>query len=109
MQVIEAQRSWLWRLTITYTSSASGGSRTRDLSRSGQKSGPLTLHDRRMRENENNRVLSAAELTLPAQGKLGRLATIDEAGMPHVESRLVQRPESGAIDIDGWDFARARK
>jgi hypothetical protein len=36
---------------------------------------------------QNDRVLSEAELTLPAKGKLGGLATIDEAGMPHIESR----------------------
>ena len=29
-------------------------------------------------------VFSDAELTYLAQGKLGRLATIDAAGMPHV-------------------------
>ena len=44
---------------------------------------------------QNDRVLSDAELTLPAKGKLGRLATIDEAGMPHIESRLALRPRVG--------------
>ena len=55
-------------------------------------------------------VFSDAELTYLAQGKLGRLATIDGAGMPHVVPLGWRyNPELDAIDIGGRDFARTRK
>jgi pyridoxamine 5'-phosphate oxidase family protein len=55
-------------------------------------------------------MFSDAELTYLAQGKLGRLATIDTAGMPHV-GPLGWRynSELDVIDIGGRDFARSRK
>src|ERR1700746_188033 len=55
-------------------------------------------------------VFSDAELTYLAKGKLGRLATIDAAGVPHAVP-LVGRynPALYAIDIGGRDFARSRK
>ena len=55
-------------------------------------------------------VFSDAELTYLAQGKLGRLATIDGAGMPHVVPLGWRyNPELDAIDIGGRDFARTQK
>jgi pyridoxamine 5'-phosphate oxidase family protein len=56
-------------------------------------------------------VFSDAELTYLAKGKLGRLATIDGAGMPHVVPLGWRyNPELDAIDIGGrGDFARTRK
>ena len=55
-------------------------------------------------------VFSDAELTYLAKGKLGRLATIDAAGMPHVVPLGWRyNPELDAIDIGGRDFARTRK
>ena len=55
-------------------------------------------------------VFSDAELTYLAKGKLGRLATIDGAGMPHVVPLGWRyNPELDAIDIGGRDFARTRK
>jgi pyridoxamine 5'-phosphate oxidase family protein len=55
-------------------------------------------------------VFSDAELTYRAKGKLGRLATIDGAGMPHVVP-LGWSYNRGldVIDIGGRDFARSRK
>ena len=55
-------------------------------------------------------VFSDAELTYLAKGKLGRLATIDGAGMPHVVPLGWRyNPELDTIDIGGRDFARTRK
>ena len=55
-------------------------------------------------------VFSDAELTYLAKGKLGRFATIDGAGMPHVVPLGWRyNPELDAIDIGGRDFARTRK
>jgi pyridoxamine 5'-phosphate oxidase family protein len=55
-------------------------------------------------------VFSDAELTYLAKGKLGRLATIDGAGMPHVVPLGWRyNPELDTIDIGGRDFARSRK
>src|SRR5215475_10346396 len=55
-------------------------------------------------------VFSDAELTYLAQGRLGRLATIDAAGMPHVVPLGWRyNPELDAIDIGGRDFARTAK
>ena len=55
-------------------------------------------------------VFSDAELTYLAKGRLGRLATIDAAGMPHVVPLGWRyNPELDAIDIGGRDFARTRK
>ena len=52
-------------------------------------------------------VFSDAELTYLAKGKLGRLATIDSAGMPHVVPLGWRyNPELDTIDIGGRDFAR---
>jgi pyridoxamine 5'-phosphate oxidase family protein len=55
-------------------------------------------------------VFSDAELAYLARGKLGRLATIDAAGMPHVVPLGWRyNPGLDAIDIGGRDFARTRK
>ena len=55
-------------------------------------------------------VFSDAELTYLAKGKLGRLATIDGAGIPHVVPLGWRyNPEPDVIDIGGQDFARTRK
>jgi pyridoxamine 5'-phosphate oxidase family protein len=55
-------------------------------------------------------VFSDAELAYLAEGKLGRLATIDGAGMPHVVPLGWRyNPELDTIDIGGRDFARTRK
>ena len=55
-------------------------------------------------------MFSDAELAYLAKGKLGRLATIDGAGMPHVVPLGWRyNPELGTIDIGGRDFARSRK
>ena len=55
-------------------------------------------------------VFSDAELTYLAKGRLGRLATIDAAGMPHVVPLGWRyNPGLDAIDIGGRDFARSRK
>jgi pyridoxamine 5'-phosphate oxidase family protein len=55
-------------------------------------------------------VFSDAELTYLAKGKLGRLATIDGTGMPHVVP-LGWRYNSDldTIDIGGRNFARTQK
>lgn len=54
---------------------------------------------------------SAAELAyLSAGNKLGRLATVDSNGAPHVVPvGWNHNPETGTIDIGGRDFARTRK
>src|ERR1039457_2255590 len=55
-------------------------------------------------------VFSDAELTYLAKGKLGRLATIDGAGMPHVVPLGWRyNLELDTIDIGGRDFAPTRK
>jgi pyridoxamine 5'-phosphate oxidase family protein len=55
-------------------------------------------------------VFSDAELAYLAQGKLGRIASIDAAGMPHiVPLGWHHNPELDTIDIGGRDFARRRK
>jgi pyridoxamine 5'-phosphate oxidase family protein len=55
-------------------------------------------------------VFSESELTYLAKGKLGRLATIDGAGMPHVVPLGWRyNPGLDVIDIGGRDFARSRK
>jgi pyridoxamine 5'-phosphate oxidase family protein len=55
-------------------------------------------------------VFSDAELTYLATGKLGRLATIDATGMPHVVPLGWRyNPALDTIDIGGGDFARSRK
>ncbi len=54
-------------------------------------------------------VFSDAELTYLAKGKLGRLATIDGAGMPHVVPLGWRyNPGLDVIDIGGRDFAPRR-
>jgi hypothetical protein len=53
-------------------------------------------------------VFSDAELTYLAKGKLGRLATIEGAGMPHVVPLgWHYNPGLDAIDIGGRNFAGA--
>jgi pyridoxamine 5'-phosphate oxidase family protein len=55
-------------------------------------------------------VFSDAELTYLAKGKLGRLATIDATGMPHVVPLGWRyNAEVDAIDIGGRNFGRSRK
>ena len=55
-------------------------------------------------------VFSDAELTYLAKSKLGRLATIDGTGMPHVVPLGWRyNPRLDVIDIGGRDFGRSRK
>jgi pyridoxamine 5'-phosphate oxidase family protein len=55
-------------------------------------------------------VFSDAELTCLPKGKLGRLATIDAAGMPHIVPLSWRYdPELDVIDIGGRDIGRTRK
>lgn len=55
-------------------------------------------------------VFSEAELAYLAEGKLGRLATIDLTGLPHVVPLgWSYNPELGTIDVGGQDFARRAK
>ena len=55
-------------------------------------------------------VFSDAELAYLGKGKLGRLATIDEAGMPHVVPLGWRyNAELDVIDIGGRNFGRSRK
>lgn len=53
---------------------------------------------------------SEAELAYLAEGRLGRLATIDAAGLPHVVPLgWGYNAELDTIDVGGRDFARTRK
>jgi pyridoxamine 5'-phosphate oxidase family protein len=53
---------------------------------------------------------SERELAYLARGKLGRLATIDPAGMPHVVPLGWRyNPALDTIDVGGHDFAHSRK
>jgi pyridoxamine 5'-phosphate oxidase family protein len=55
-------------------------------------------------------VFSDAELTYLAQRRLGRLATVDPGGMPHVVPLGWRyNEELDTIDIGGRDFGRSRK
>ena len=55
-------------------------------------------------------VFSDAELTYLGKRNLGRLATIDPTGMPHVVPLGWQyNPELDTIDIGGRDFERSAK
>ena len=55
-------------------------------------------------------VFTAAELSYLADRRLGRLATIDPHGMPHVVPLgWTYNPALDSIDIGGRDFARTRK
>lgn len=55
-------------------------------------------------------VFSAAELAYLAEGKLGRLATIDATGQPHnVPVGWRYNAELDTIDIGGRDFESSRK
>ncbi len=55
-------------------------------------------------------VFSDAELAYLAKSRLGRLATIDAAGMPHVVPLGWRyNPGLDVIDIGGRDFAQSRK
>jgi len=55
-------------------------------------------------------VFSDAERAYLSQRRLGRLATIDENGMPHVVPLGWRyNEELDTIDIGGRDFARTRK
>jgi pyridoxamine 5'-phosphate oxidase family protein len=55
-------------------------------------------------------IFSDAELAYLAQGKLGRLATIDGTGMPHVVPLgWHYNAELDVIDIGGRNFGRTRK
>jgi pyridoxamine 5'-phosphate oxidase family protein len=55
-------------------------------------------------------VFSDTELAYLAKGKLGRLATIDARGMPHVVPLGWRyNPYLNTIDIGGRDFARTAK
>ena len=53
---------------------------------------------------------SEAELAYLAEGKLGRLGSIDPAGMPHVVPLGWRyNPTLDTIDISGRDFSRTAK
>lgn len=55
-------------------------------------------------------VFSVAELAYLAEAKLGRLATIDPAGIPHVVPLgWSYHPGLDTIDVGGRDFARTKK
>ena len=55
-------------------------------------------------------VFSEAELAYLAKGKLGRLGSIDSAGMPHVVPLGWRyNPTLDTIDIGGRDFSRTAK
>src|SRR5438552_5094962 len=55
-------------------------------------------------------VFSDAELAYLAKGNLGRLATIDGAGMPHVVPLgWAYNPALDTIDVGGRDLARTKK
>jgi pyridoxamine 5'-phosphate oxidase family protein len=55
-------------------------------------------------------VFSEAELAYLAEGKLGRLATVDRNGMPHVVPLgWSYNTELDTIDIGGRDFAHTAK
>ncbi|HVA21064.1 MAG TPA: PPOX class F420-dependent oxidoreductase [Candidatus Micrarchaeia archaeon] len=56
------------------------------------------------------RAFSSAELAYLAERRLGRLATVDPDGLPHVVP-LGWRfdPAAGTIDVTGRDLARTRK
>lgn len=55
-------------------------------------------------------VFSDAELTYLSQRRLGRLATVDPDGMPHVVPLGWRyNPGLDTIDIGGRDFGRTRK
>ena len=55
-------------------------------------------------------IFSKAELAYLEEGKLGRLATVDATGQPHVVPvGWRYNPALDTIDIGGRDFARTRK
>ena len=55
-------------------------------------------------------IFSEAELAYLEEGKLGRLATVDPTGQPHVVPvGWRYNPALATIDIGGLDFARTRK
>lgn len=55
-------------------------------------------------------VFSEEELAYLSEGKLGRLATIDQAGMPHlVPLGWSYNAALDTIDVGGRDFARTAK
>jgi pyridoxamine 5'-phosphate oxidase family protein len=55
-------------------------------------------------------VFSAQELDYLADRRLGRLATIDASGLPHVVPLgWTYNPALDTIDIGGRDFARSKK
>jgi pyridoxamine 5'-phosphate oxidase family protein len=55
-------------------------------------------------------VFSAAELAYLSEGRLGRLATVDGSGMPHVVPLgWSYNSATDSIDVSGRDFARTAK
>lgn len=55
-------------------------------------------------------VFSAPELAYLSERRLGRLATIDPDGLPHVVPLgWAYNPALDTIDVSGRDFARTRK
>lgn len=55
-------------------------------------------------------VFSPAELAYLGERRLGRLATIDQAGLPHVVPLgWSYNPALDVIDVSGRDFARTAK
>ena len=55
-------------------------------------------------------VFSKAELAYLSEGKLGRLATIDQAGMPHVVPLgWSYNATLDTVDVGGRDFAHTAK
>lgn len=55
-------------------------------------------------------VFSAAELAYLGESRLGRLATVDRAGMPHVVPLgWSYNSATDTIDVSGHDFAKTAK
>jgi pyridoxamine 5'-phosphate oxidase family protein len=55
-------------------------------------------------------VFSSAELAYLAERRLGRLATVDATGIPHVVPLgWSYNPATDTIDVSGRDFARTAK
>ncbi len=55
-------------------------------------------------------VFSSAELAYLAERRLGRLATVDATGLPHVVPLgWSYNPATDTIDVTGRDFARTAK
>ncbi len=60
--------------------------------------------------NENETVFTSTEIAYLQSQRLGRLATVDSTGQPHVVPVAFRyNPILGTIDIGGHDFAKRKK